>query len=137
MMRRLLSAIVVVCALATGCQHERPAITHVKVFDPDFKTICVVTDDTVLDELNRMWTERTTVEPSPEYKFTHKVDVSTRETGTRWLYDPSGYATVLSKARMPIYRFENPDKLKGILIPQQDESTVPVKAAPSASSTAR
>ena len=123
-MRKLLTAIVVACALVTGCQHERPAITHVKVLDPDFKTICVVTAGTVLDELNRMWTERTTVEPSPEYRFTHKVDVSTGETGTRWLYDPSGYATVLSKARMPVYRFKNPDKLRGILIPQQESGHV-------------
>jgi len=119
MMNRLLFSIVVACAIAAGCQHGRPAITHVKVLDPEFKTICVVTNASVLNELNQIWTQRTTVEPSSEHKFTHKVDVSTGETGTRWLYDPSGYATILSKARMPIYRFENPDTLKGILIPQQ------------------
>lgn len=123
-MTRLLPAIVIACAVVAGCQHEHPAITHVKVLDPDFKTICVITDNTVLEDLIQIWTERTTVDPSPDHKFTHKVDVSTGETGNRWLYDPSGYATVLSKARMPIYRFKNPDKLKGILIPQQAESTV-------------
>ena len=137
MMRRLLSAIVIACAITAGCQNEKPQITHVKVLDPDFKTICVVTNSSVLKELNQIWIERSTVEPSPAYKFTHKIDVTTKEDGTRWLYDPSGYATVLSKARMPVYQFNNPDKLKGILIPQQDESTVPVKAAPGASSTVR
>ncbi|MCF7854904.1 MAG: hypothetical protein K9N51_08905 [Candidatus Pacebacteria bacterium] len=126
MMRTLLSAILVICAITTGCQHEHPAITHVKVLDPEFKTICVITNSSILKELNQVWFERSTVEPSSAYKFTHKVDVSTEETGTRWLYDPSGYATVLSKARKPIYKFTNPDKLKGILIPQQAESTVPV-----------
>ena len=124
MMRRLLPAIVIAFAITAGCQQEKPQITHVKVLDPEFNTICVVTNSSLLEELNQIWAERDTVEPSPEYKFTYKVDVSTGETGTRWLYDPSGYATVLSKARMPIYKFKNPDKLKGMLIPQQESGHV-------------
>ena len=119
MMRRLLSAIVLTCAITTGCQHEHTRITDVKVLDPDFKTICVVTNSSVLRDLNQIWTERTAVGPSSTHKFTHKVDVTTGEATTRWLYDPSGYATILSKVRMPIYRFKSPEKLKGILIPQQ------------------
>ncbi len=129
-MKRLIPAIVAACAIAAGCQHEHPSITHVKVLDPEFKTICVVTNASDLNKLNQMWAERTTVEPSPEHKFTHKIDVSTGESGTRWLYDPSGYATVLTKARTPIYKFENPEKLKGILIPQQSPAGDVLKAAP-------
>lgn len=129
-MPRLLPAAVVVFAIAVGCQHQPPVITHVRVLDPDFNTIGVVTNKAVLDELNQIWTERITVEPSSVHEFTHKIDVTTGETGTRWIYDPSGYATVLSKARMPIFKFKNPEKLKGILISQQGAEGTAENGAP-------
>ncbi len=83
------------------------------------KTVREIKDVAVLEDLNQIWTNRITVQPSPDQTFTHKVDVSTGTTSARWLYDPRGYATLLSYARMPIYHFNDAEKLRRILIPQQ------------------
>ncbi len=49
--------------------------------------------------------------------FIYKIDIVSGKRSTRWLYDPSGYATVLSKGKTPIYRIKKVDRLNGIIIP--------------------
>lgn len=122
-MKKLFSVVLILCAITTGCR-DQAQVTHVKVLDPDFKPITEITNSAVLAELNQIWMERSIVEPSPVHKFTHKVDILTSEEGTRWLYDPSGYATILSKVRLPIYEFKDPDKLKNILIPNPSTNSI-------------
>jgi len=118
-MRKMLHRLMFATILLAGCQKDTPLITHVNVLDPDFKTVREIKDVAVLEDLNQIWTNRITVQPSPDQTFTHKVDVSTGTTSARWLYDPRGYATLLSYARMPIYHFNDAEKLRRILIPQQ------------------
>ncbi|BCS99032.1 hypothetical protein DSLASN_46640 [Desulfoluna limicola] len=71
-----------------------------------------------------------TVEPSPDHAVTHKLQVFTGEATVLWLYDPKGYATILSKAQRPAYRFREADRLKGILIPHQGDEGGTVNRAP-------
>ena len=119
-MRHLFFTIMAASAIVVGCQDEA-RLTQVKVLDPEFKTVCVITNTAALGELSKIWHDRIVVDPSSVHQFTYKVDVSTGETGVRWLYDPAGYASVLSKARMPVYQFRASDKLRELLIPRQEK----------------
>jgi hypothetical protein len=102
-----------------GCPKDNVSITQVKVWDMKFRVIRNIDDSRTIGEFKRIWEDRAEVSQSERPSFTHKVDIATTQGSTRWLYDPNGYATVLSKAKMPIYRFTNPKRLNEILIPQQ------------------
>ncbi|NLB54882.1 MAG: hypothetical protein GX811_03800 [Lentisphaerae bacterium] len=78
----------------------------------------MINDPVTIAELNCIWQKHIVVEPSERPEFLYKVDFTFVDgTGGHWLYNPEGYITLLSKAKMPICTFEEPDKLKEILIP--------------------
>jgi len=101
-----------------GCLEDNANILQVKVWDKDFRVIRTINDPGTLGELKKIWEERLEIPQSEKPSFTHKVDIATTKGSTRWLYDPNGYATILSKSKVPIYRFTNPKKLNEILIPK-------------------
>lgn len=102
-----------------GCPKDNVDIIQVRVWDMEFRVIRNIDDPRTLGELKNIWEDRVKAPQSVRPSFTHKVDIATTQGSTRWLYDPSGYATVLSKAKVPIYRFANPMRLAEILIPRQ------------------
>lgn len=114
--------------LMTGCRKEE--LTQIKVWDQDFQVINTITNSTDLISISTLWQDRTTTTEKPN--FTHKVDVATSENSVRWLYDPSGYAAVLNKKKMPIYKLNDSDKLKKILIPNSTmlSAELPFRLAP-------
>jgi len=108
-------------ASCAGCQRDLPTITHVKVLDKNFETVAVVDDPETLGTLNSIWQTFTATEPSTRPPFSYKVDFTFSDgSGGRWLYDPKGNMTVLSKAKVPIYTFERTEELRRILVPQQE-----------------
>lgn len=119
-MKSTVFALLTISLFLFGCQKDNIHMSQVKVWNEDFQVIRSIDDSGTLGELKMIWEDRTEVSPSERPSFTHKVDIATAQGSTRWLYDPNGYATVLSKAKMPIYHFTNPEKLNKILIPQQD-----------------
>jgi hypothetical protein len=102
-----------------GCPKDNVDIIQVKVWDMEFRVIRKIDDPRTLGELKKIWEDRVKAPQSVRLSFTHKVDIAKTRGSTRWLYDPNGYATVLTKAKVPIYRFANPMRLAEILIPQQ------------------
>lgn len=103
-----------------GCRNNDDQITQVKVWDADFQVIQTIDDSATLGSFKSIWENRTSFTMPERPDFTHKVDVTTAEGSTRWLYHPDGYVTVLStNAGTPIYRIDQPDRLKEILIPRQ------------------
>ena len=105
--------------LLACCQDAEPLVSQVKIWDQDFHVIQTIDDPATLGEFTKMWNARTEVSPSERPTYSHKVDIMTDKGSTRWLYDPRGYATVLSKTMTPVYCFRNPEALNSILIPQQ------------------
>jgi len=102
-----------------GCSKDDLPVTQVKVWDADFSVICTITNSVTIATLQEIWEDRTQVSERP--KFTHKVDITTSEGSVRWLYHPDGYATVLGiKSSIPVYRVSEPEKLKEILVSQQE-----------------
>jgi len=131
MMKSTLPIVILLLVFAAGCRKDDVPITQVKVWDENFRVIATITNSATLASLKQIWEDRDPVSQRP--KFTHKVDVATSEGSVRWLYHPDGYATVLGiKASIPIYRVREPEKLKGILIPQQPDGAVTQESAPSA-----
>lgn len=129
MMKLTLAVLSLLLVFATGCRKDDVPITQVKVWDENFQVIATITKSATLASLKQIWEDRDPVSQRP--KFTHKVDVATSDGSVRWLYHPDGYATILSiKASTPIYRVHEPEKLKGILIPQQPPAGDVLKAAP-------
>lgn len=120
MIKYLLLLLSMGALIATGCDEQGRSITYAKVLDSHFETIQVIEESETLNELNQIWHNRTTVDSSTEFSFSYKVDILTGETSTRWLYDPRGYATILSISRTPIYKFKDAGRLNAILIPRQN-----------------
>ena len=102
----------------------REEVKEIRVLDQDFNNIQLITDHTILSEVNACWEKREEV--SLEYRpaFEHNLDIILEDgRSTRWLYDTEGYVTVLTKVKKPIYQFADPQQLKTLLIPEyiQDE----------------
>ncbi len=110
--------------LWSACAKDSEHIIHITVLDHDFTVVRRIDDQSILAEFNRIWISRKEIAFSddPQFSnnqsFTYKIDIQTKDGSHRWLYDPAGYTTVLSKAIVPVYHFDNPKMLYKILIPE-------------------
>ena len=119
LMKTTIGVLTLLLVFTTSCRKGDVTITQIKVWDENFQVVTTVTDAETLASIAKIWEDKTTVDESPI--FSHKIDVATPEGSTRWLYHPDGYARILSvKANTPTCRVREPEKLNGIIIPQQN-----------------
>lgn len=90
-------------------QGQAPA--SVRVFDADFELVSVIDEPGDLEEFQSLWEDRTVADSSVEPGFSLKVDIVTDTSSTRWLYDPEGYARVLSKRETPLFSLNRAEEL--------------------------
>ena len=99
-------------------------ILTLKIVDDEIEfannTLTQITGEDALKQFDKLWRDRRKIDSSECPDFTHKVDIATPRRSTRWLFHPEGYATVLSKARLPVYRFSQPRQLRDMLLPPDD-----------------
>ncbi|MCK4423361.1 MAG: hypothetical protein KAV18_04745 [Candidatus Omnitrophica bacterium] len=104
-------------ALFFGCDNQNINISEIKVWDKNFNVIKIINQPEMINEVTIVWITKEKVKLKKRPDFIYKIDIVSDGKSTRWLYDPSGYATVLSKAKMPIYKIEKTDKFNEIIIP--------------------
>lgn len=107
--------------LWTSCAKNPVRISHISVLNSNFTVIREIDDQSTLNDLNRIWSSRTQIAYSadplfPASRFTYKLDIKTEKGSERWLYDPDGYVSVLSKTIVPVFQFTDPDTIKKILV---------------------
>lgn len=93
------------------------ALASVRVLDADFKLVSVIDDPEALTEFQALWEDRTIASSPVEPCFSFKVDIVTESGSTRWLYDPAGYARVLTKRESPLFCFSSGEALLPFLLP--------------------
>ncbi|RLC56380.1 MAG: hypothetical protein DRH89_05790 [Candidatus Cloacimonadota bacterium] len=103
--------------LLVGCDKQIANISEIKVWDKDFNVIQIINQAEMIDEVETIWMAKEKVKLKKKPNFIYKIDIVSDGKFTRWLYDLSGYATILSKAKMPIYQIEETDKFNKIIIP--------------------
>lgn len=89
--------------------------TMVAVFstvDQSNRTLSTKTD---LSKFNHLWSKKTKQEPPKDIDWPYSLRISTGNKSTLWLYNPSGWSTVLSKTVVPIYRLGSPEDLNHLL----------------------
>ena len=103
--------------LLTGCDKQNVNISEIKVWDKNFNVIQTINQAETINEIKTIWMAKEKAELKRKPDFIYKIDIVSDGKSTRWLYDPSGYATILSKTTMPIYKIEESDKFNEIIIP--------------------
>jgi hypothetical protein len=81
-------------------------ISHITVRNHNFEIVKVIDDKVSLQLFEQTWETKVKLKPSTPPAWLFKIDISREEgRGGRWLYDPtSGYVTLLSKLKVPIYK---------------------------------
>ncbi len=100
-----------------GCDKQTTNISEIKVWDKNFNIIQIINQSEKINELKTIWMEKEKIKVKKRPNFIYKIDIVSEGRSTRWLYDPSGYATVLSKGKTPIYRIKKADRFNRIIIP--------------------
>ena len=92
-------------------------VAEVRVLNADFELVRVIDDPGALAEFQARWEDRTIASSPVEPCFSFKVDIVTESGSTRWLYDPAGYARVLTKRESPLFCFSRREALLLFLLP--------------------
>ncbi|MBQ0712899.1 MAG: hypothetical protein KBT53_08060 [Porticoccus sp.] len=78
-------------------------LTKVVVIDSEFNVFSEITDSQELSKFKELWDSRDEVILRTQPVWTHTIDVT---PGERWLYSNRGYAQVLSKQALGMYKID-------------------------------
>jgi hypothetical protein len=116
-MKKIALLFMIGITLLVGCDDHAINISEIKVRDKNFNVIQTIYQPEVINEIKTIWMAKKKVEPQKRPDFIYMIDILSEGRSTRWLYDPSGYATVLTKVKVPIYKIEEVNKFNKIIIP--------------------
>lgn len=116
-MKKIILLISIGIILLIGCDKRIANISEIKVLDKEFNVIRIINQPEIISEANAIWMAKEKVELTKRPNFIYKIDIISDGRSTRWLYDSSGYTTILSKVQNPIYQIEEADKFNKIIIP--------------------
>jgi len=106
MKRRSMIAAVIACAfiIAPGTASAARS-TGITILDDKFQVVHVLNGRKAVASFNAHWTNKVKISSaSVTPHWLYKIDLPDT---TRWLYDPAGYAQVLSKKKHPLYRIQS------------------------------
>ena len=103
--------------MLTGCKESNIEISGIKVWSNNFTLIKTIDDSKTLSVMENLWMKREKVKPEKEPKFIYSIDIVANGQSTRWLYDPAGYVSVLSKTKVPVYKIQENQKFNDIITP--------------------
>ena len=87
-------------------------LTSVTVQSKNFEVIKEIRNQNSLLEFRDHWNKKEKVADDTIHHPEYKIDIV---PGDRWLYDPTGYTRVLSKAKVPIYKISKPEEFNRLL----------------------
>ena len=79
-------------------------IDKLRVLDSEFNEVAVIDDSSVLRSLEVLWQKMAPVEATADLSWSHKLDITSKDVGGRWLYSQDGYVARLNKEMKPRYR---------------------------------
>ena len=103
--------------ILTGCDEDKIMITEIKIWDKDFKEIKTINQISKINTVKAIWAKKKKLSQNKKLNFTYKIDIKSNNKTIRWLYDKSGYATILSKEEMPVYKIKEVKQFNKTIIP--------------------
>jgi hypothetical protein len=90
-------------------------ISRVTVRNQNFEIVKVINDKVSLQLFEEIWKTKAKLTSSVTPQWLFKIDIEGKRYGDRWLYDPRGYVSVLSKAKVPVYNIPVPDSFNQLI----------------------
>ena len=91
-----------------------PAISRVIVRNATLDEIKTLISSAEIGEFIQHWSTRKR-SPAAAHLFDYRIDLQYADRSERWRYDRSGFAQVLSKARVPVYQIASPNSFNSLL----------------------
>ena len=91
-------------------------ISKVIVRNKEFVIINVIEKSEALNQFEALWNKKEKLNSPTDAKLIYKIDITSKNRSTRWLYSPEGYVKVLSKAKVPTYQITSPDQFNKLVI---------------------
>jgi hypothetical protein len=107
--------ILILLAILLATQSIAGEISRVTVRNQNFDIVKVINDKAVLQQFEMIWNTRAKLKSSVNPQWLYKIDIEDKGRGDRWLYDPSGYVQVLSKAKVPLYKIPAPNSFNQMI----------------------
>ncbi len=97
-----------------GCATRR-ASSEVVVRDRAFEVTRTISDATTASTFDEHWQGKRQVDEPPDPDWQYKLDIRTGDDVVRWLYDPRGYARVLTVKKSATWRIRDPEAFNAVL----------------------
>ncbi|HTF99412.1 MAG TPA: hypothetical protein VK654_02350 [Nitrospirota bacterium] len=112
--RIALGAAVLVMTSAAWAATEAPTrSTGITILDDRFQVIHVLNGRKAVAAFNAYWSNKQKVARSNLIlHLQYKIDM---KDGTRWLYDPAGYAQLVSQKSTPLYRIRSVNQFNKLI----------------------
>jgi len=82
-------------------------ITEIKILNTEFKVIKIIKNPNELKLAKNEWGKLVSINSLPNTNWSHKIDITSKSIGGRWLYNKQGYLAKLNKQLKPIYKVNN------------------------------
>lgn len=94
------------CTIAAVGSSARQPISQVTVRDRDFEIVRILDGEEELTPFVRAWEHKREVDFVPNPTWTYKIDIRRGDYSQRWLYDPTGWTSLLAVKGGTFYRIE-------------------------------
>jgi len=91
---------------AIGCAGQQP-ISQVIVRDRDFGVVKTLSQDGELAAFVSVWQSKKAAALIQTPSWTYKLDIRRGNDSQRWLYDPTGWTSLLAVKSAELYRIEH------------------------------
>jgi hypothetical protein len=108
-------ALLAIAAAALPFSGKAAGIERVMVRDSDFRPIRTIAGGPDLATFSELWAARVQQGATDKPRLDYKIDIQSNGRTVRWLYDPAGFALVLSIGKTPIYRLPSPAAFNELL----------------------
>ncbi len=99
-------------------QAKELKISHFIVLDSSFQQIRVIDQPDQIKQLNDLWKnlKPIKVKDLPNTHWTHKLDIESNVSTTRWLYNQEGYLAKLNYQLEPSYKVVNLEAFNKLIL---------------------
>ena len=103
----------------SACMSADELIDKVTVFDPNFAVVKTLASRVELTEFRSHWSQKKKLDKNSSVEsrlqFTYKLDISASNKSARWLYQPDGQIVVLTKAKEPVFKIQEPEAFNKLI----------------------
>jgi len=103
-MRNTVKIIILLFPLAAIASGE---MQQIKILNNEFSVIKVISSTKELELAKKEWGQLIPINKLPNTNWTHKIDITSKSIGGRWLYNKQGYLAKLNKQLKPMYKTNN------------------------------